>query len=65
METYCFASAIMTNDEGQRLVEFYDDLVFGTKGTNALDEHLHRRGEKEQGVNFDLTPNKVISWQNT
>ncbi len=43
LETYCFASAIMADDEGQGLVKFYNDLVFGTKGPNALDEHLQRR----------------------
>jgi hypothetical protein len=55
-ETYCFASAIMADDKGQGFVEFYDDLVFGTKGPNALDEHLHREEKRRLISGFDLSP---------
>jgi hypothetical protein len=41
-ETYCFASAIVADDEGQGLVEFDDNLVIGAEGPNALDKHLRR-----------------------
>lgn len=53
-ETYCFASAIMADDKRQGLVEFYDDLVVGTKGPNALDEHLRRRAKEEGEIEVSI-----------
>lgn len=43
-KTHRFAGAIMTYDESERLVEFYDSFVVRAKGPDALDEHL--QGER-------------------
>lgn len=41
-----FTGAIMAYDKCEGFEEFYDILVFRTKGPDALDQHLHNDQNK-------------------